>query len=102
MRNARWLLNCLALHEQLVPGGDWLENAYRYFLAPFYRICPKPGEFYKLVTHLSSAGDAKQNKDVDLRNSDEWTNPWSPLWSGLVFMLVMLALACLIFQTRDY
>jgi hypothetical protein len=90
------------IEQQFVPGGDWLENTYRYFLAPFYRICPKPGEFYKLVTHLSTAGDTTQNKDVDLRKSAERANPWSPLWSGLTFMLVMLFLACLIFQTRDY
>lgn len=90
------------IDQQFVPGGDWLENTYRYFLAPFYRICPKPGEFYKLVTHLSTAGDTTQNQDVDLRKSAQRANPWSPLWSGLAFMLVMLFLACLVFQTRDY
>ncbi|MDG2184546.1 MAG: ABC transporter permease [Mariniblastus sp.] len=88
--------------QQFVPGGDWLEKTYRYFLLPFYRVCPKPGEFYKLVTHLSAAGDSQQNKDVDLRNSVERTNPWSPLWSGLAFMVALLVLACLIFQFKDY
>ena len=88
--------------QQFVPGGGWLEKTYRYFLVPFYRICPKPGEFYKLVTHLSTAGDSEQNKDVDLRNSVERTNPWSPLWSGLAFMVALLVLACLIFQFKDY
>ena len=88
--------------QQLVPGGDWLEKAYRYFLVPFYKVCPKPGEFYKLVTYLSTTSDVEQNKSVDLRNSVERADPWSPLWSGLMFMLVMLMIACLIFQFRDY
>ena len=88
--------------QQFVPGGDWLEKTYRYFLVPFYRICPKPGEFYKLVTHLSTTGDSEQNKDVDLRNSVERTNPWSPLWSGLAFMVALLVMACLVFQFKDY
>ena len=88
--------------QQFVPGGDWLEKAYRYFLVPFYKVCPKPGEFYKLVTYLSTTSDVEQNKSVDLRNSVERADPWSPLWSGLIFMLVMLMIACLIFQFRDY
>ncbi len=84
------------------PGGGWLEKSFRYVLRPFYKVCPKPGEFYKVVTHLSSAGDTKSNEDVDLNKTLEASDPWSPLWSGLGFMVLMLALGCLIFQYKDY
>ena len=85
-----------------VPGGGRLEFFYRYFLRPFYRICPKPGEFYKVVSHLSSAGDSKANESLDWNKAAESSDPWSPLWSGLLFMFGMLMLGCVVFQFRDY
>lgn len=84
------------------PSGGWLENGFRYALKPFYRICPKPGEFYKVVSYLSSAGDSEANKDVDMNKTFEVADPWGPLWSGLLFMFVMLSIGCFIFGSRDY
>ncbi len=88
--------------QRCAPSGTWLEKSYRYFLHPFYRVAPKPGEFYKLVTYLSSASNTRHNKDVDLRRGDEPDDPWSPLWSGLGFMSAMLFIACVIFQYKDF
>ena len=85
-----------------VPTGTWTERLYRYGLRPFYKLCPKPGEFYKVVTHLSSSGDTEANEDVDLNKSLQPSDPWSPLWSGLAFMFTMIVLGCLVFQFRDY
>ncbi len=87
---------------RLAPVGGWVENGYRYLIRPLYTICPKPGEFYKVVSHLSSSGDTRTNRDIDLNQTLEARDPWLPLWSGLGFMLVTLFLGCLIFQFRDY
>ncbi len=84
------------------PSGGWIERLYRYAIRPFYKICPKPGEFYKVVTHLSSSGDTGTNANVDLNKTLEARDPWSPLWSGLAFMLAMLSLGCLFFQFKDF
>ena len=84
------------------PAGGLVEKIYRYGVRPIYRICPKPGEFYKVVTHLSSSGDTESNADVDLNRTDESTDPWSPLWSGLGFMFLMLTFGCIVFHFRDY
>ena len=84
------------------PSGGRLEFFYRYLLRPFYRICPKPGEFYKVVSHLSSAGDSEANESLDWNKAAESSDPWSPLWSGLLFMFGMLLLGCVVFQFRDY
>lgn len=85
-----------------VPTGGRVEWFYRYLLRPFYKICPKPGEFYKVVSHLSSAGDSQANENLDLNKTVEASDPWTPLWSGLLFMFAMLSLGCLVFQSRDY
>ncbi len=84
------------------PSGDWIANTYRYVLRPFYRVCPKPGEFYKVVTHLSAAGDTSSNENVDLNRTLQASDPWQPLISGAAFMFAMLALGCLVFQFKDY
>ena len=84
------------------PSGGRLEWFYRYLLRPFYKVCPKPGEFYKVVAHLSSSGDSQANKNLDRNKATESSDPWSPLWSGLLFMLGMLLLGCVVFQFRDY
>ena len=88
--------------EQMSPAGDWLSRTYRYVLAPFYRVCPKPGEFYKLVTYLSSTGESETRENIDLQKGVEQTDPWGPLKSGMGFMLVMLFFACRTFQLKDY
>lgn len=89
--------------DRLAPAGTWYEKAFRYVIAPLYRAFPKPGEFYKVVSHLSDAGDTTKMKDVDLRiNPLENANPWQPLWSGLGFMLGMLILASTYFHFKDF
>jgi hypothetical protein len=55
-----------------------------------------------VVTHLSSSGDTGTNANVDLNKTLEARDPWSPLWSGLAFMLAMLSLGCLFFQFKDF
>lgn len=84
------------------PNDGRLKSFYRYLLRPFYKICPKPGEFYKVVSHLSSAGDSEANESLDWNKTAEPSDPWSPLWSGLLFMFGMLFLGCVVFQFRDY
>jgi len=84
------------------PRGNFIHNLYRYVINPFYVLAPKPGEFYKLVTHLSATADAVTDKEIDLTEVPYSRSPWSPLWSGLLFMGAMLGLGCVIFARRDY
>lgn len=84
------------------PSGGWIEKSFRYAIRPLYRVCPKPGEFYKVVTHLSSSGDTSANENVDLNKSLQANNPFAPLRSGLAFMVVMVAIGCLYFQYKDF
>ena len=84
------------------PKGDWFKFAYRYVLTPVYKVFPKPGELYKVATHLSSTSDTRYNREVDLTRATESKDPWSPLWSGLGFMVAVLAIACFTFSRKDY
>ena len=92
----------LAKSNTFSPSGDLIKNTYRYAVKPFYTFCPKPSEFYKVVTHLSETGNAKDNLDVDLTRGEKASDPFAPLWSGVLFMVAMLFLACTIFHFKDY
>lgn len=86
------------------PSSSWFVNVYEYGVNPMYWMFPKPGEFYKLVIHLSAApsDDEDAEDEVDLRTVSDAADPWQPLWSGLLFMCAMLFLTGLIFQYRDF
>ncbi len=101
-RATRYNLAGSTRSTRLTPSGDWIHKLFRYGIRPFYKIAPKPGEFYKVVTHLSSSGDTEANENVDLNKTLAAKDPWSPLWSGLGFMLGMLFLGVLVFQFKDY
>ncbi len=93
--------------KSLNPSSDFLQSLYRYGIRPAYTLCPKPSEFYKVVSYLASSSDTSANEDVDLREAERRGNapsesPWAPLTSGVTFMLVMLAFGCMVFQIRDY
>jgi len=79
-----------------------MEKIYRMVVRPLYRIWPKPGEFYKVVTYLSSSGSSATNRAVDLRQQPKYQNPFAPLTSGLAFMAVMLLISCVYFSRKDY
>ena len=83
------------------PPTGWLTKAHEYALSPIYWLFPKPGEFYKLVSHLSVNPDDAE-EDVELEALSDSANPWQPLWSGLLFMCAVLFVTCLVFQYRDF
>ncbi len=93
--------------KSLNPSSDLIQSLYRYAIRPAYTLCPKPSEFYKVVSYLASSSDTSANEEVDLWEAEKRGNapsesPWAPLTSGVIFMLVMLAAGCTVFQMRDY
>jgi len=88
--------------RRLSPTGSIISRLHRYAVRPLYRVCPKPGEFHKLVTHLSASANVKKDPTIDLTQRPEPENPWAPLTSGLAFMAAMLVIACVVFQRQDF
>jgi hypothetical protein len=101
-RVAKYDLTDESRNDRLIPTGNFISRLYRLAIRPLYRVFPKPGEFYKVVTHLASTGDASENQDVDWNKTREGTDPWGPLRSGVNFMFGMLVIGCTIFHFKDY
>ena len=89
--------------ETLSPPTGLISKLFRYGLDPFYRYCPKPGEFYKVVAHVSSTSSKEEDiSSLDLRRAQTEEDPWRPLWTGLLFMGVMLVIAGTVFHYQDF
>ncbi len=101
-RLTRYRLPSLEVLDTKTPPDVMIEKIYRMVVRPLYRLWPKPGEFYKVVTYLSSSSNSDTNRAVDLRQQPKYQNPFSPLTSGLAFMAVMLLISCVYFTRKDY
>jgi hypothetical protein len=81
---------------------DLQERVYYYVIVPAHAILPKPGEFYKTVQYLMS-GQQTSGKDAgNLATAQKDLDPWSPIWSGLLFQAVMLGLGCLYIHRQEF
>ena len=86
------------------PALTALEIAYYYAVVPIYTVFPKPGELDNTIqyvlkkeetTDLGMQTGNLQAKRVRLR-------PWAPVRSSLIFMIVVLAAACLYIERQDF
>lgn len=99
-------------YEKSAAGSMSLVQAlYNYGVQPLYWVSPKPGEFYRVVTHLSELTTSRDtDEDEPKANSDsprgsrneQDRSPWLPVWNGLAFISVMLMLAVIYFERQDF
>jgi hypothetical protein len=73
-----------------------------------YTVLPKPGELDGVVTHLV-VGDPvnlfeQSRMPRDQMNLDRRppVDIWRPIWSNLVFLVVMLTITCIYISRRDF
>ena len=88
--------------QSIRPDHFTLQTSFERVIRPLYWLCPKPGEFYPLVAHLSRERTDEDEKEVDWSVTPQKKNPWSPVINGLVFMAFMLFISCIWFQRSDY
>lgn len=87
--------------SKLSPDYSGMERLYWYGLLPVYTIFPKPGELGNLSAYLlhgketirvgDGPGAVEQKLDI-----------YTPIWSNLLFLSVMLAIACWYVRRRDF
>jgi hypothetical protein len=86
---------------------DTLEILYRYVVTPLYTVFPKPGEMNDVVTYLV-VGDpielfeqGRGNREELLRDRPP-VDIWPPIWSNLIFLVVVLTVTCVYIERRDF
>lgn len=86
------------------PALSRWELAYYYGIEPLYTIFPKPRRLHKTVQYLITG---KRTTDLGLFQGDltqlrEDLHPWQPVQSGLIFVGVLLVVACVYMERHEF
>jgi hypothetical protein len=87
--------------SRMTPTYDKLEAIYWYLVRPLYLVFPKPGQLGNLTAYFLygketvevAAGHEVQHQRLDI---------YTPIWSNLLFLSVMLAIGCWYVSRRDF
>lgn len=87
--------------SRITPTYDRFEAIYWYLVRPLYLVFPKPGQLGNLTAYflygketIEVAGDSEvQQQKLDI---------YTPIWSNLLFLSVMLAIGCWYVSRRDF
>ena len=89
--------------------SSWRDWSYKYFVLPIYTILPRPGELGRTLNYFVTGEKTKATFTSQLfTNRDIATdrhvqrNPWTPVWTCGVFIVLMLGLGCLIIEKREF
>ena len=87
------------------PPLTTMESVYRYVIRPIYAVFPKPGELDNSISYLLTERETIDlggpGRD-DLSAAQLKIDPWAPVWSSLMFVLVMLGIACVYLKRQDF
>lgn len=89
------------------PQLAMVERVYYYGVVPAYTVLPKPGELYRtLLYFLTGKKTDPTAGSPDLAASEpefkERLDPWQPVWSGAIFLVVMLGIGCLYMERMEF
>jgi hypothetical protein len=89
--------------ERWSPQPDTLERVYAWGVRPLYTAFPKPGEMQNLVSWLMTRQEtATAGMENDMSAPRVVLDVWTPLWSNLAFLGVMLGLTCVYLARKDF
>lgn len=77
------------------------EKIYYWGIKPLYNTCPKPGELKRTLIFLLTGKETLSFGNNQHTNEVYRGSPWAPLTSSAIFVVVVLALACIYFERQD-
>jgi hypothetical protein len=103
-RVTKYQLGSLDQVAEFAPKLTAVEMIYYYGVLPVYWLFPKPGELDNTVLYVLE-GDETMDLEMnggDLQAPRAQLRPWSPVRSSLLFVAVLLALACIYIERQDF
>lgn len=103
-RVTRYELANLKRAAQLDPPMNVAERIYRYALHPLYTVFPKPGQLNETVSYVLTPKETTPGAiRLEDRNAPQpEVDVWGPIWSNLVFLIVVLAVSCAYVSRKDF
>lgn len=89
------------------PTLSTVEQVYYYGVMPVYTVLPKPGELYRTLLYFLTGKKTEPAGESNNRPSSEpefkeRLNPWQPVWSGAIFLVVMLGIGCVYMERMEF
>ena len=85
------------------PKLSLLDRVHRYGLSPLYHIFPMPGKLKDTSSYLlTEQASVAVGEDQSLSGARVQIDPWQPVWSSSVFVVVMLMLACVYIHWQEF
>jgi ABC-type transport system involved in multi-copper enzyme maturation permease subunit len=102
-RVTEYKLDPFLVERHFEPESQMLEKVYRYVVDPLYLVLPKPAELDNVVSYLLTKQEtAPMGEESDLRTDRVVIDIWSPIWSNLGFLVVVLSCGCFYFWRKDF
>ncbi len=98
-----WDIQQNASARALRPKANVTEMIYGYIINPFYEVNPKPAAVNETIEYVlrnpKNKNIAVDRSDLDL--STVQTDPWKPIWTNFLFIVVMLSVSCWYLSRQD-
>jgi ABC-type transport system involved in multi-copper enzyme maturation permease subunit len=103
-RVARYELSDWSESREWTPTLSVAERVYYYALSPLYTVFPKPGQLDQTATYLVTDQEtvSASPRREDLKATRPKLDIWNPVWSNGVFVAVMLLVASIYVQRKDF
>ncbi|MEX2187695.1 MAG: ABC transporter permease [Pirellulales bacterium] len=87
--------------SKLAPQYSGVESVYWYGIVPVYTIFPKPGELGNLTKYLLYGKETVRSGDGP-GAIEQKLDIYTPIWSNVAFLSVVLAIGCWYVSRRDF
>lgn len=103
-RVSRYTVDTLSRESELVPPANWPERIYRYIVIPLHTVLPKPGDLDYLIGYLftDQKSEASPGSEGNLQTERNVVDVWTPVWSNLIFLSVILGLTSWYISRKDF
>jgi hypothetical protein len=81
-----------------------VETVSQFVIDPIYTLFPKPGRLEETVRYILTRRETMETSSFedDLSQTQMRLDPWSPVYSSLAFMIVMLVISCVYITRQEY
>ncbi len=99
----RWDLGANQSESVARPNSSVLERVFYWAITPIYTANPKPSSVDDTIEYCLRREDSV-NFSLDtaaLTNARPKVDPWQPIWSNSIFIVIMLTISCLYLHRQD-
>ena len=101
---SKWDLKNSTVVDSKVSPRTTVQWIYDFIINPVYIVNPKPAALDETTAYLLQGTDTLgiSLNTTDVEQSRDKIDPWTPLWTNAIFVVVMLTISCLYFVRQEF